>query len=78
MNFINFILNFILFQGRSFLASPRFNRLTIRLGNERGLTTVEYIIGAAVILSVLMAAIMVWFNGMGNKIGELVQQLQNS
>jgi hypothetical protein len=78
VNVINFILNFILFQGRSILASPRFNWLTSRVGNEYGLTTVEYIIGAAVILSVLMAAILVWFNGIGSKINDLVQQLQNS
>jgi Flp pilus assembly pilin Flp len=71
-------MNYILFQARSILASPRLRRLRGLVGDERGLTTVEYVIGAAVILSVLAAAVLAWFNGIGSKINELVNQLMNS
>lgn len=43
--------------------------------DERGLTTLEYIIAAAIILVVLSAAILAWNNGLATKIGELVGQL---
>ena len=43
--------------------------------DERGLTTLEYIIGAAVILVVLAAAVTVWNNGLADKINQLVSQL---
>jgi Flp pilus assembly pilin Flp len=46
--------------------------------DERGLTTLEYIIGAAVILVVLAAAVTVWNNGLAAKIGQLVQQLMGT
>jgi|NGEPerStandDraft_6_1074524.scaffolds.fasta_scaffold371123_2 Flp pilus assembly pilin Flp len=71
-------MNFILFQARSILASPRLRWLPRLVGDQRGLTTVEYVIGAAVILSVLAAAVLAWFNGIGSKISELVNQLMNS
>ncbi len=43
--------------------------------SERGLTTLEYVIGAGVILVVLAAGILAWNQGLVQKIGELVQQL---
>jgi Flp pilus assembly pilin Flp len=43
--------------------------------DERGLTTVEYVIAAAIILVVLSAAILAWNNGLATKIGELVRTL---
>ena len=43
--------------------------------DERGLTTLEYVIAAGIILVVLAAAILAWNQGLATKIGELVQQL---
>jgi Flp pilus assembly pilin Flp len=43
--------------------------------DQRGLTTVEYILGASIILVVLAGAVMVWNNGLATKINELVTQL---
>lgn len=43
--------------------------------DERGLTTLEYVIAAGIILVVLAAAILAWNNGLATKIGQLVQQL---
>ena len=43
--------------------------------DERGLTTVEYVIAAGNILVVLAAAILAWNNGLATRIGELVGQL---
>ena len=43
--------------------------------DESGLTTVEYVIAAGIILVVLSAAILAWNNGLATKIGELVRQL---
>lgn len=45
--------------------------------DERGLTTLEYIIAAAIILVVLSAAILAWNNGLAAKIGQLVGQLMS-
>lgn len=42
---------------------------------ETGLTTLEYVIGAGVILVILAAAIVAWNTGLAQRIGELVQQL---
>jgi hypothetical protein len=47
---------------------------TIR-ADERGLTTLEYVIAAGIILVVLAAAILAWNNGLSERIGELVGQL---
>lgn len=44
-------------------------------GSERGLTTLEYVIGAGVILVVLAGAIVAWNTGLAQRIGQLVQQL---
>lgn len=46
--------------------------------DERGLTTLEYVIAAGIILVVLSAAILTWNNGLAAKIGELVGQLMSS
>jgi len=43
--------------------------------DERGLTTLEYVIAAGIILVVLSAAILAWNNGLAQRIGELVGQL---
>ncbi len=46
--------------------------------SQAGLTTLEYVIGAGVILVVLAAGIVAWNQGLVSKIGELVQQLLSS
>ena len=46
--------------------------------DERGLTTLEYVIAAGIILVVLAAAILAWNNGLAAKIGDLVRQLTGS
>ena len=43
--------------------------------DERGLTTLEYVIAAGIILVVLAAAIVAWNNGLATRIGELIGQL---
>jgi Flp pilus assembly pilin Flp len=43
--------------------------------DERGLTTLEYVIAAGIILVVLAAAIVAWNTGLAQRIGELVGQL---
>ena len=63
--------------------SEKMARLTRRIwqrvhADQRGLTTLEYIIGAAVILVVLAAAVTVWNNGLADKINQLVQQLMGT
>ena len=58
------------------LASRIFDRVTERLrSSEAGLTTLEYVIGAGIILVVLAAGIVAWNQGLVQKIGELVTQL---
>ena len=58
------------------LASRTLDRVTERLrGSEAGLTTLEYVIGAGIILVVLAAGILAWNQGLVQKIGELVTQL---
>lgn len=46
--------------------------------DERGLTTLEYVIAAGIILVVLAGAILAWNNGLAQRIGELVGQLLGS
>jgi len=50
---------------------------TVLRSDERGLTTLEYVIAAGIILVVLAAAILAWNNGLATRIGELVEQLLN-
>ncbi len=53
-------------------------RMWLRLQDQRGLTPVEYIIGAGIILVVLAGAVMAWNNGLAAKINQLVQQLMGT
>lgn len=53
-------------------------RIWLRLHDQRGLTTVEYIIGAGIILVVLSGAVLAWNNGLAAKINQLVQQLMGT
>ena len=48
---------------------------TVIHADQRGLTTLEYVIAAGIILVVLAAAILAWNNGLATRIGELVGQL---
>jgi hypothetical protein len=48
---------------------------TVIHSDQRGLTTLEYVIAAGIILVVLAAAILAWNNGLARRIGELVGQL---
>ena len=58
------------------LASRFVDRMSERLrSSEAGLTTLEYVIGAGIILVVLAAGILAWNQGLVQKIGELVTQL---
>ena len=58
------------------LARLTFDIVTKRLrSSEAGLTTLEYVIGAGIILVVLAAGILAWNQGLVQKIGELVSQL---
>jgi Flp pilus assembly pilin Flp len=45
------------------------------LADQRGLTTLEYVIAAGIILVVLAGAILAWNNGLATRIGELVGEL---
>ena len=47
-------------------------------GDERGVTTLEYVIAAAIILVVLSAAILAWNNGLAAKISDLVRTLAST
>lgn len=51
---------------------------TVIHSDQRGLTTLEYVIAAGIILVVLAAAIVAWNNGLAQRIGELVGQLLGS
>lgn len=46
--------------------------------DQRGLTTLEYVIAAGIILVVLAGAILAWNNGLATRIGELVGELLGS
>ncbi len=48
-----------------------------RFGNEQwGLATIEYVIGAAVILGTLVIGVSAWNNGLVTRLQTLVTQLQ--
>ncbi len=50
--------------------------LRSHLGSSQlGLTTLEYVIGAGIILVVLAGGILAWNQGLVQKIGELISQL---
>jgi hypothetical protein len=46
-----------------------------RRHRPRGQSTLEWVIGAAIILSTLAAAVLAWNHGLAHKIGDLVQQV---
>lgn len=57
-------------------ASRALRRLaTPTRASQRGVTTLEYVIAAAIVLVVLAAAILAWNNGLADKIDELVREL---
>ena len=43
--------------------------------DQRGLATIEYVIGAAVILGTLVAGVSAWNNGLVSRLQALVSQL---
>lgn len=51
-------------------------RLRAFVDDQRGLATVEYIVGAAVILGTLAAGITAWNNGLVARLQALVAQIQ--
>jgi len=51
-------------------------RLWGRLGDARGLATIEYVIGAAIVLGTLAAGVSAWNNGMVARLESLVTQVQ--
>ena len=42
---------------------------------QRGQSTLEWVIGAAIILGTLVVGIMAWNNGLVAKMGQMVQRL---
>ncbi|MFN2520093.1 MAG: hypothetical protein ABR525_03495 [Candidatus Limnocylindria bacterium] len=48
-----------------------------RLGGSEGLATLEYIVGAAVILGTLVAGVSAWNNGLVARLQSLAAQLQS-
>lgn len=45
------------------------------LGGQGGLATIEYVIGAAVVLGTLVAGVSAWNNGLVTRLQYLVTQL---
>jgi hypothetical protein len=45
---------------------------------QRGQSTLEWVIGAAIILGTLVVGIMAWNNGLVAKIGQMVQRLSQT
>ena len=46
------------------------------LGDPRGLATVEYVVGAAIVLGTLAVGVTAWNNGMVARLESLVTQVQ--
>jgi hypothetical protein len=57
--------------GRNEMGNWRDNMNTLK----RGQSTLEWVIGAAIILGTLVVGIMAWNNGLVAKIGQMVQRL---
>ena len=49
--------------------------MTVRRIAERGQSTLEWVIGAAIILGTLATAVLAWNVGLAHKIDDLVQQI---
>jgi hypothetical protein len=47
----------------------------MRRRRHRGQSTLEWVIGAAIILGTLATAVLAWNQGLAHKIGDLVQQI---
>jgi Flp pilus assembly pilin Flp len=45
------------------------------LGEDRALATIEYVIGAAVVLGTLVLGVSAWNNGLVTRLQQLVTQL---
>lgn len=55
---------------------PAWGRAALgRSGMQRGQSTLEWVIGAAVILGTLVVGIIAWNQGLVTKIGSMVQQM---
>ena len=50
-------------------------RIRLFAHDHRGLATIEYVIGAAVILGTLVAGVSAWNNGLVTRLQALVTQL---
>ncbi len=48
------------------------------MGGRRGQSTLEWVVGAAIILSTLVIGIMAWNNGLVAKIRQLVEKLSQT
>ena len=46
-----------------------------RRRRQRAQSTLEWVIGAAIILGTLATAVLAWNQGLAHKIGDLVQQI---
>ena len=51
-------------------------RRLLSLGGSAGLATVEYVVGAAVVLGTLAAGVSAWNNGMVTRLEAMVTQVQ--
>ncbi len=51
-------------------------RALARLGGSAGLATVEYVVGAAVVLGTLAVGVSSWNNGMVARLEAMVTQVQ--
>lgn len=58
------------------MTAKRFRELEENVNSsKRGQSTLEWVIGAAIILGTLVVGIMAWNNGLVAKIGQMVQRL---
>ncbi len=56
--------------------APRSVRMSAFVTDSAGLATLEYIIGAAVILGTLVLGVTSWNNGLVRRLQDLVVQMQ--
>jgi hypothetical protein len=57
-------------------SEPAWEQVALRVTSmERGQSTLEWVIGAAVILGTLVVGIIAWNQGLVTKIGSMVQQM---
>lgn len=53
------------------------NRIRVFASDANGLATIEYIIGAAVVLGTLVIGVTAWNNGLVTRLQSLVTQMQS-